>query len=290
MIPAAFEYVTASSLQEAVSLLGEAPGDAKILAGGHSLLPLMKLRLARPARLVDISRVDGLAYVRQQGDQLLIGPLTTHHTLEMSDLVRQKASVLAEAASRIGDVQVRNRGTIGGSLAHADPGGDLPAAILALEARLRVVGPAVERSIAAGEFFLDLLTTALAPDEVLAEIQVPIPEGRTGSAYLKFDNPASHYALVGVAALVTLAGDGTVERARVGITGVGPKAYRALDVEAKLAGGRPNEALLAEAAEAAVIGVDVQGDIHASTTYRAHMAKVYTRRALSQAVARAGGG
>lgn len=287
MVPTEFEYVTASSLQEAATLLRQAKGDAKILAGGHSLIPLMKLRLTTPARLIDIGRIPRLAEIRQEGDVLLVGPMVTHHELETSPLVRRAAPLLAEAAARIGDVQVRNRGTVGGSLAHADPGADLPAAVLALEAELRAVGPDGERTIRAAEFFVDLLTTGLKPDEVLAEIRIPIPKGKVGSAYAKFENPASRYALVGVGAVLALGPGGVIARARVGMTGVGPKAYRALRAESKLEGQPAGQALLGEAATVVAEGVDVLNDIHASSEYRAHMARLYTKRALSQALARA---
>jgi aerobic carbon-monoxide dehydrogenase medium subunit len=289
MFPAEFEYLTPTSLQEAATLLSARKGQAKVLAGGHSLIPLMKLRLVTPQYLIDISRIGELAYIHQEGDALAIGPMTTHHALETSELVARLAPLLAETAARIGDVQVRNRGTIGGSLAHADPGGDLPAAILALEAELKAVGPAGERGLKAQDFFVDLLTTALGEDEILTEVRIPIPAGRVGSAYLKFDNPASHYALVGIAAGLTLSADDTVLKARVGVTGVGPKAYRATRAEQVLEGKVAGEAAIAEAAEGAADGIDVAGDIHASSEYRAHLAKVYSRRALRQAAARARG-
>ncbi len=284
-----FEYLVPASLSEAVSMLEQRRGEAKILAGGHTLIPLMKLRLAKPTYLIDIGRIKGLADTRREGDALLIGPMTTHHSLETSALVGQAVPLLAATAARIGDLQVRNRGTIGGSLAHADPNSDLPAAVLALEAELKAVGPKGERRIKADDFFVDLLTTALGDDEILAEIRVPIPQGRVGSAYLKFDNPASHYAIVGVAALLTLGPDDTVVKARVGITGVGSTPYRATGVERALEGQVAGESAIAQAAEEAVDGVDAMGDIHASGEYRAHLARVYTMRALSQAAARAKG-
>ncbi|HEY3232909.1 MAG TPA: FAD binding domain-containing protein [Roseiflexaceae bacterium] len=218
MYPSDFEYLVPASLSEAVSMLEMRKGEAKILAGGHTLIPLMKLRLAKPTYLIDIGHIEGLASIRREGDVLLIGPMTTHHAIETSELVGQVAALLAETAARIGDLQVRNRGTIGGSLAHADPNSDLPAALLALEAEFKAVGPKGERRIKASEFFVDLLTSDLGEDEVLAEVRVPILHGRVGSAYLKFDNPASHYAIVGVAALLALAPDDRIVKARVGIT------------------------------------------------------------------------
>lgn len=289
MFPASFEYLAPTSLQEAIALLGKNPGEAKILAGGHSLIPLMKLRLAAPRYLIDIGRIDGLAYIREEADTLAIGPMTTHHSIETSEIVRRLVPLLAETAAHIGDVQVRNRGTIGGSLAHADPAGDFPAAILALEAQIKAIGPSGERTIKAEDFFVDLLTTALASDEILSEIRVPIPRGRVGTSYQKFDNPASHYAIAGVAALIALGPDDTIQKARVGITGVGPKAYRATSVERALEGRTASDETIASAAQTAADGVDVAGDIHASSEYRAHLARVYARRAVQQAVERARG-
>lgn len=287
MIPAAFEYVRASSVEQAIELLRSGNGDTKLLAGGHSLIPLMKLRLARPARVVDIHGIGGLDAVQRMDGVLSIGPLVTHHTLATSELVQQVAPLLAEAAGHVGDVQVRNAGTLGGSLAHADPGGDLPAAVLALGASLHARGPSGTRTIPAEDFFVDLLTTQLAPDEMLVQIDIPVASGRMGSAYRKFENPASHYALVGVAVTLSFAQDGRIETARVGITGVAPKAYRAVATEAALTGQMPTGAGFAEASAHAVDGVEVNGDLHASSEYRAAMAQVFTRRALETARNRA---
>jgi carbon-monoxide dehydrogenase medium subunit len=289
MHPSAFEYLVPASLTEAVSMLETKRGEAKLLAGGHTLIPMMKLRLAAPTYLVDIGRIGGLAEIRKRGNTLHVGPLATHHAIETSDVVAENAPLLAEAASRIGDLQVRNGGTIGGNLAHADPASDLPAAVLALEAELRTVGPTGERRIKADEFFVDLLTTDLKEDEILAEILIPIQIGRVGSSYQKFDNPASHYAIVGVAALLEMSDDGTIVKARVGITGAGSTPYRATGVEQALEGQAANEAVIAQAAKAAADGLEAMSDIHASAEYRIHLVKVYTARALSQAAARAGG-
>lgn len=290
MFPAPFDYVAPSSLQEAVQLLSKSPGEAKVLAGGHSLLPLMKLRLAAPKALIDIGRIPGLAYIRQEGDTIAIGAMTTHHQVATSELLERHAPLLAETAAKIGDVQVRNRGTIGGSLAHADPAGDYPAAVLALGATVKAVGPRGERTISIDDFFVDLLTTALAEDEILTEVRVPVQTGRAGGAYLKFDNPASHYALVGVAAQLRLGANDTIEQLRIGVTGVGPKAYRPASVEQALIGRAPTDEAIAAAAAGVADGVEVNSDIHASAEYRAHLARVYTRRAIAQAVARARGG
>jgi carbon-monoxide dehydrogenase medium subunit len=276
-------------VQQAIDLLGKGNGDTRLLAGGHSLIPLMKLRLARPKQLVDIRHIAGLDGIQRTNGTLSIGPLATHRMLSTSDLVRQVAPLLGEAASHIGDVQVRNAGTLGGSLAHADPGGDLPAAALAVGARVQARGPNGTRAIAAEDFFVDLLTTALAPDEMLVGVEVPVPTGRVGSAYLKFDNPASHYALVGVAAWFQLATDGTIAATRVGVTGVAPKAFRALQTEATLIGQPPTGPVVAAAAAHVLDGHtdEVNGDLHASSEYRSHVAQVLTRRALETARTRA---
>jgi aerobic carbon-monoxide dehydrogenase medium subunit len=291
MIPSTFEYLAPTTLQEALSLLSAHKEEAKLLAGGHSLLPMMKLRLAAPAYLIDLGRIPDLAYVRESGGQLRIGPLTTHFMVESSAPVRQHLPALAEAAGMIGDVQVRNRGTIGGSLAHADPAGDLPAAMQMAEARFKLLGAGGERTVSSEQFFVDLLTTALRPDELLAEIQVAVPPAHTGTAYLKVFQKASGFAIVGVAARITLAADGRVcQAARVGITGVAAKSFRARGVERALEGGTVDEAALAAAAEHASDGVEALSDLHASGDYRLALARVYTKRALSRALTRAQGG
>ena len=288
MFPAKFEYHAPSTVEAAIKLLGSGDGDVKLLAGGHSLLPLMKLRLAQPSAVVDIGRIQSLRGIRVDGGVLRIGPLTTHSELESSEEIRKQAPLLSECARVIGDLQVRNCGTIGGSLAHADPAGDLPAAVLALDAQLVARGPKGERTIAIGDFFVDYLTTSLQGNEVLTEIRIPLQsKPRTGSAYLKMDHPASHYALCGVAAVVTLGGPDTIEDCRVAITGVGPKAYRAASVEAALRGKAASDETLRAAVATAAEGQDVNGDIHASSEYRAHLATVYARRALESAVERA---
>ena len=287
MYPSQFEYYAPTSLTEALALLQQAPGEGKLLAGGHSLLPLLKLRLTEAKFLVDLSRIPGLAYIRREGSAVAIGALTTHAQILRSAELRQDLPILPECAHVIGDLQVRNRGTIGGSLAHADPAADYPAVVLALEAELRVVGPRGERWVTARDFFVDLLTTALEPDEVLVEVRLALPPARTGQCYLKFPQPASRYALCGVAALVTLGADGTIARARVGVTGVGPTAYRAEAVERSLEGRRPTDETVAQAAAQAAEGVAPLADLHASADYRAHLARVFTRRALIAAIERA---
>jgi aerobic carbon-monoxide dehydrogenase medium subunit len=291
MIPSTFEYLAPTTLQEALSLLAAHKDEAKLLAGGHSLLPMMKLRLAAPAYLIDLGRIPDLAYVRESGARIQIGPLTTHFMLESSALLRQHLSAWAEAAGTIGDVQVRNRGTIGGSLAHADPAGDLPAAMQMAEAQFKLIGPDGERTVSTEQFFVDLLTTALRPDELLAEIQAAVPPAHTGSAYLKVFQKASGFAIVGVAARISLSTDGRVcQTARVGITGVAAKSFRARGVERALEGEAIDEAAITAAAEHASDGVEALSDLHASGDYRLALARVYTKRALSRALTRAQGG
>lgn len=289
MIPAEFEYHVARSLDEALHLLDQHGDEAKVLAGGHSLLPLMKLRLAAPRYVVDIGRIPHLDYIRAENGKLAIGALATHAAIEASALLRAKCPLLAETAAEIADVQVRNRGTIGGSLAHADPAADYPAAILALDAEIVAASAAGTRTLAATEFFVDLLTTQLRPGEIVTEVRVPANGARTGTAYAKLHQPASGFAVVGVAARVTLSAKGLIEAAAIGVTGVAAKAYRASAVEKVLIGKSPSEKLLAEAVRSAAKGVDVLSDLHASRDYRREMAAVFARRALDKAIARAGG-
>ena len=287
MFPAKFAYAAPSSLQEALGLL-EDP-DAKVIAGGHSLLPLMKLRLAQPKLLVDIGRIPGLAYVRSEDGVLAIGAMTTYRDIQLSQEVHQRAPVLAEAAHEVGDPQVRAKGTLAGSLAHADPAGDLPAVALALGGVVRAVGSGGERDIDLDSFFVDMLTTSLQEREIIREVRLKAQPTGAGAAYQKFDQPASHYALTGVCAVISLSG-GTISSARIGVTGVGTKAYRPTAVEQALVGKAPEEEAVKAAVQSVADGIDVQGDIHASPEYRAHLARVLTRRAVLQAAGRAGKG
>jgi len=286
MFPASFEYHRAASVKEALSMLEQYGEEGKILAGGHSLIPLMKLRLAQPGHLVDIGGIRELASIREEGGRIVVGGLVTHYAVETSAVVRAKLGMLSECASVIGDVQVRNRGTIGGSLAHADPAADYPAAVLALEAEIKIEGTGGSRVVKADEFFLDLMTTAVRPGELLTEVAfVPVSPG-TGFTYLKHRQPASGFAMVGVAALVRLDQQGHCERVRVGITGLGPKPFRAKAVESALQGKALAQAIGAAAAHAPE-GIDALSDLHASAEFRAELARVYTRRALETAAARA---
>jgi len=282
MIPGSFEYFAPTSLAEALLLLQEHGDDAKVLAGGHSLIPTMKLRLAEPAVIIDIGRIGDLKGISESDGTLIIGALTTHHELESSDLVQQKVSVLAQTASEIGDVQVRNKGTIGGSLAHADPAADWPATILALDADIQIAGPSGARSVKAADFSQGLYETDLGDDEILTAIHVSIPDANTQGTYLKLHQVASGFALTGVAAVVTKSGD-TCQRVAVGITGVGDVAYRATGVESELTGKALTAENIAAAAEKAADGIDALEDIHASQAYRENLARVYTRRAIEAA-------
>lgn len=284
MIPAPFDYQAATTLDEAIALLNQHPDDAKILAGGHSLIPAMKLRLAQPQFLIDIGRIADLSYIKEEAGQIRLGAMTTHYTIESSDRLKDICPLLPACAAQIGDVQVRNKGTIGGSVAHSDPAGDWPAAIIALSAEMVVVGPAGERVIAADDFFVDLLTTALQPSEILREIRIAAPQGRYRQAYQKVRHPASGFAVVGVAVSLSFDGAGSCQSAGVGITGVASKAYRALAVEAALIGKELDDETIAAAAAHATDGVDANSDLYASEDYRRHLAQVHTRRAIQKAI------
>ncbi len=287
MIPATFEYLVPKSIEETLQLLATHGAEAKILAGGHSLVPMMKLRLAAPKYVVDLGRVPGLNKIEEKNGHVEIGAMATHAAVEASELLQRACPLLPETAAEIGDVQVRNCGTIGGSLAHADPAADYPAAVLALNAEIVARGPKGARSIAAEDFFVDLLTTALAASELLVAVRVPTQGPRTGSAYLKVHHPASGFALVGVAAVVRLEENGDLIGARVGVTGIAAKPFRAHAVEDHLRGRKTDPGTLRAAVEKIADGVEVLGDIHASAEYRAELGRVYARRALERAVARA---
>src|SRR6266567_7453038 len=287
MIAQSFEYHVPKTLAEASRLAAQFGAEGKILAGGHSVVPMRKLRLATPKHLIDVGRIADLSYIREDDGKIMIGAMTTHYQAESSDLLKTKCPLLPETAEEIGDVQVRNKGTIGGSLAHSDPAGDWPAAILALDAEIHAVSARGERWIPAREFFVDLLSTALEGGEILTAVRVHALPPRAGDAYLKFRHPASGFAVAGVAARVVLGENGSIERATVGITGIGPKAYRATAVENALAGQSPATKRLEEASGHAAEGVEANSDLYASAEYRAHLARVYTRRAIEKALERA---
>ena len=288
MYSADFDYHRARSLADAQRLLAANPG-AKLLAGGHSLIPLMKLRLATPPAVIDIGRIPELRGISRSGDTIRIGALTTHAELAASADLQKSAAALAEAAALVGDPAVRARGTIGGNVAHADPASDLPTVLVALDARISAIGPKGTRTIPADEFFTGIMSTALAEDEVVSEIVVPASTRGQGSAYVKFAHPASRYAVIGAAALVTTA-NGRCSAARVAVGGLLPHASRARSVENALV-GKPGTAATIEAAAAQVradLGDQVSGDIYASAEYRAAVSPVYVKRAIAAAVARAG--
>jgi carbon-monoxide dehydrogenase medium subunit len=283
VIPVSFDYEVAESAEHAVELLGRHGDEAKLLAGGHSLLPLMKLRLAAPAVLIDLGRVDELRYVRDAGDHIAIGAMTRHHDVNTNDLLKEQCGILAFTAGLVGDPQVRHRGTIGGSLAHADPASDLPAVLLALEGELVAQGPDGERTIAAADFFQDYLTTALNEGEVLKEIRVPKLGSGTGWSYQKFNHRAMDWATVGVAAVVERS-NGSIGSARVAFTNMGSTPIRASAAEQALSGASPEG--IAEAASSADEGTSPASDIMASAEYRRHLARVLTRRAVEEALSR----
>lgn len=287
MIPESFEYHVPKTVEEASEMITRFGDDGKVLAGGHSLVPMMKLRLASPRHLVDIARLDGLRYINERDGAIEIGALTTHYRIESSILLREKCPLLPDTAREIGDVQVRNKGTLGGSLAHADPAGDWPAAVAALDAELKAVGIQGDRWIPASNFFVDLMTTSLNPGEILTAIRFPALPARSGDAYIKHHHPASGFAVVGVAARVTLNEKGTVESARVGVTGIGATAYRATATERAIAGKQPTAQNLQQAASHAAEGIEANGDLYASAEYRIHLSAVYAERALAIAVERA---
>ena len=282
MYPAQFDYHTPGTVKEALDLLGKYKDDAKLLAGGHSLLPAMKFRLARPAHVVDLRKVPGLSGIKEEGGMLVIGAMTTHWAVESSPLVKAKCPVLAQTAAQIGDPMVRNMGTIGGSLTHADPAADYPATIIALNAEIVVEGPKGKRTIKVDDFFKSLMTTAVGPDEILTEVRVPVCGANVGCAYMKFPHPASRFAVVGVAAVLTVEG-GKVSKASIGITGAGTKAVRAKGVEAALLGKALDAATIQAAAEKAPDGVDVQADLQGSVEYKTHLLKVFAKRAIEAA-------
>jgi carbon-monoxide dehydrogenase medium subunit len=289
MIPAAFAYHRPRTLQAALRQLQTLGGDAKVMAGGQSLLPMMKLRVAVPPHVIDISRIAALRRIRAREGRLHIGALATHYMVESTAAVRRAAPALAEAAASIGDLQVRNLGTIGGSVMHADPAADYPAVLLALGAEVVLESPRGTRTVPIDGSFQGLMATAASPDEVLTEVIVPPLPPRSGTAYLKVANPASGFALAGVAAAVTLDADDRCTQVRIGVTGVASVAYRARKMEQSLTGRDLVDDVLKTAASAAADGVDVNADIFASADYRRHLARVLTARAVSAARERARG-
>ena len=282
MIPLAFDYEVAESVDHAIELLGQHGEEAKLLAGGHSLLPIMKLRLAAPSVLVDLGRIEELKYVRDEGDTIVIGAMTRHTDVEHNELLQEQCGLLAYTTSLVGDPQVRHRGTIGGSLAHGDAASDLPSALLALEGTFVIRGSNGERTVAAADFFKDYLETDLAPDEVLTEIRVP-KLGDAGWSYKKFNRRAQDWAVVGAAAVVERS-NGTISSARIGLTNMGSTPTRATAAEGALSGADASS--VAEATSNADEGTSPASDIAASSEYRRHLARVLSRRAVEEALGR----
>jgi carbon-monoxide dehydrogenase medium subunit len=284
VIPTPFEYARATSLDDALAKLKAAKGGAKFIAGGHSLVPLMKLRLSEPGMLIDIARIPGLAGIHEREGKIVIGAGTVHHDVATSTLIRERCPMVADAAAEIGDPQVRNRGTMGGSVAHADPAADYPAVLLAVDAEIHLKGPTGWRVVKAPDFFQGLFTVNMQPDEIIASIQfVPIKT----AGYAKLHQRASHYAIVGVAAALELKG-GTIASARIGLTGATSHAMRLARVEQALAGQPASPQAVDKASQGAGLDLaDINSDIHAGADYRRAMIPVFTRRALTTALARA---
>ena len=288
MIPGAFDYFAPSTLPEAIALLQQHGEDAKLLAGGHSFIPLMKLRLAEPAYLIDINRIDGLAYIKEEEGELRIGALTREADLDASALVRARYPLLADTARVIADPLVRNMATVGGNLAHADPANDHPATMLAYGARVVATGPRGERIIPITDFFVGLFATALTPDEILTEIRIPLPSPRSGGAYVKLERKVGDYATAAVAAQITLDADGACQYAGVGLTAVDSTPIKAARAEAALRGHPLDDANIRAAAQIASEECDPTADLRGSAEYKRAMIKELTKRALTKARERAG--
>ena len=285
MVPGSFEYFAPRSLADAVKILADHRDDVKILSGGQSLLPLMKMRLSKPAYVVDIGRIPGLGAISENGDSLIVGALVTHEQIEDSELLKAKCPLLPRTATTIADVQVRNRGTIGGSIAHADPAGDWPAAVIALDAEIHVFGPSGERWVKCDDFFLGLLMSVLESDEIVTGIRFPIT-GADKTAYQKAAPRSSGFAVTGVAVRLSMDASGLCSRAAIGITGVGDKAYRPERTEQMLTGKKLDAATIEAAAAESTRNIEVIEDINGSSEYRAHLTHVYVARAIQEALSR----
>lgn len=287
MYSASFDYHAPATLTEALALLDRFQDEAKVISGSQSLVPLMKLRLAQPKHLVDLRKVPGLAGIREAGGVLEIGGMTTYRAVEMSTAAKAKLPVLAETAGQIGDPQVRNLGTIGGSLAHADPSADWPAVLVALGASVKIAGKKGERTVPVEEFIVGPLSTVLEAGEIVVQVRVPLPGARSGSAYEKYPHPASRFAIVGVAAALLLDAQGKVQGVRAAVTGLGSKVSRARALEQALTGKAPDAAAISAAAARAAEGIELYDDLNGSAKYRAHLAAVVAERALTRAASRA---
>ena len=287
MYAAPFEYHAPSTVKDALALLDRFHDDAKVVSGSQSLVPLMKLRLATPAHLIDLRKVPGLTGVSESGGTIQIGAMTTHAQIGASPVVNAKLAMMAEAAGMIGDAQVRNLGTIGGSLAHADPAADWPAVLSALDASVAIVSSTGERTVKIDQLIAGPLTTSLKTGELLTQVRIPLPTGRYGGAYEKLPHPASRFAIVGVAAEVFLDARGAVQASRIALTGLAPKVTRAGYVEQALQGKAPDAAAIKSAAANAAQGIELRDDLNGTAAYRANLAAVYTERAVKRAVSRA---
>lgn len=290
MKPAPFEYAAPESLEQAVALLGEHGDDAKVIAGGQSLVPLLAFRLAAPQVLVDLNRLDGLSHLRLEGDTLVAGAMARHRDVEMLPGLAERCPLLSDGVSLIGHVAIRNRGTVGGSIAHADPAAEWPSILLALDGEVDARSASGSRTIAAGDLFDTYFTTTLRPDEILTEVRLLLPSGRAGSAYLELARRHGDFAIAGVGTVLVLGDGDRIEDARVVLIGVRDTAVRSTAAEAVLRDGEPGEELFAEAAGAIDAEIDPVSDLHGSSDYRRHIAKVLVRRALARALDRARGG
>jgi len=289
VIPAPFDYHRPPTLDEALALLGRFGDDARLLAGGMSLIPLLKLRLGAFAQLIDLNRIPGLDYIKEEGGVLRIGAMTRQAALERSELIRTRYPILADAVPLIADPLVRNRGTVGGNVANGDPGNDQPAVMIALGASFVARGPKAERTIAANQFYKALYTTALAPNEILTEVRIPAPAARTGGAYAKLKRKTGDFAVAAAAVQLTLGANGAVERAAIALTNAGPTPVEAVDAAKSLIGKAADEKAIAEAAKLAAAHSAPSADRRGSVAYKQDMARVLTARALRTALARAGG-
>ena len=288
MLPPAFEYLRPKTLPEAVAMLQQHGDDAKILSGGQSLIPMMKLRLARPSHLIDINRVTGLSYVKEDGGFLKIGGLTRESELEASDLIRKKYPLLLDTAAVIADPQVRNMATVGGNLAHGDPANDHPATMMALRAQIVATGAKGERVIAVDDFFVSLFTTALEHDEILTEIRIPIPAAHSGGAYVKIERKVGDFATAATAVQLTLDDKGAIQKIGIGLTNAGPTPIRAKNSEDLLIGKKPDAALIAQAAQLAMDTAQPSADLRGPAEYKKGLVKELTKRAITRALDRAG--
>lgn len=290
MKPAEFKYFDPTSVGEAIGLLQQYGDEAKILAGGQSLVPMMNFRVARPKVLIDINKVEGLSYIREDGGEIAIGALTREREVETSTLVKEKCPILPEAISHIGHMPIRTRGTIGGSLVHADPSAEIPTVICALGGSMKVVGPSGERSLGPEDFFLTYLTSSLGADEILTEVRVPVFAHGTGWSFSELSRRHGDFAIVAVACILRLGGNGKCERAAIAMGGVAPTPIRAAEAEEALMGQALEEALLEEASRLAAKATEPESDYHASAEYRRDMARVFVHRGLQEALKRAKGG